>query len=163
GGSERGVRAFALPEDGPNHSSAEAERVPRFAFRYFSDTEAGRAAECGRSAAEVAAMLGAIAGDVIGSVHEGVRTKTKDFPLFTPDSRFTDDTVLSVAVAECLLRGRDYVDAFHDYFDAYPTAGYGGSFLWWASSRRREPYQNWGNGSAMRVSPVAYACATLEE
>src|SRR5205085_8921442 len=57
-------------------------------------------------------MLGAIAGDVIGSVHEGARTKTKDFPLFTPGSRFTDDTVLTIAVAECLLRGRDYVDMF---------------------------------------------------
>jgi ADP-ribosylglycohydrolase len=108
-------------------------------------------------------MLGAIAGDVIGSVHEGAGTKTKDFPLFTPGSRFTDDTVLTVAVADCLLRRREYVDAFHDYFDAYPTAGYGGTFFWWASSRRREPYQSWGNGSAMRVSPVAFAGATLDE
>jgi ADP-ribosylglycohydrolase len=108
-------------------------------------------------------MLGAIAGDVIGSVHEGTRTKTKDFPLFTPGSRFTDDTVLTIAVAECLLHGRDYVDAFHEYFAAYPTAGYGGTFLWWAASRRREPYNSWGNGSAMRVSPVAYAYSTLDE
>jgi ADP-ribosylglycohydrolase len=108
-------------------------------------------------------MLGAIAGDVIGSVHEGARTKTKDFPLFTPDSTFTDDTVLTVAVADCLLHGRDYVDALHDYFDAYPDAGYGGAFFWWASSRRREPYNSWGNGSAMRVSPVAYVGATLAE
>lgn len=108
-------------------------------------------------------MLGAIAGDVIGSVHEGARTKTKDFPLFTPRSRFTDDTVLTVAVAECLLRGRDYVDAFHDYFAAYPSRGFGGTFIHWASSRRREPYNSWGNGSAMRVSPVAYAATTIEE
>src|SRR5262245_48312432 len=108
-------------------------------------------------------MLGAIAGDVIGSTHEGTGTKTKDFPLFTTDSRFTDDTVLTVAVAECLLRGRDYVDAFHDYFDAYPAAGYGAGFLWWAASRQREPYNSWGNGSAMRVSPVAYAGSTLAE
>jgi ADP-ribosylglycohydrolase len=108
-------------------------------------------------------MLGAIAGDVIGSVHEGARTKTNDFPLFTPDSRFTDDTVLTVAVADSLLRRRDYVDAFHDYFDAYPTAGYGGTFFWWASSRQRKPYNSWGNGSAMRVSPVAYVGATLGE
>jgi ADP-ribosylglycohydrolase len=108
-------------------------------------------------------MLGAIAGDVIGSVHEGTRTKTKDFPLFIPGSRFTDDTVLTVAVAECLLRGRDYVDTFHDYFDAYPLAGYGGTFLWWASTRQREPYNSWGNGSAMRVSPLAYVGATLDE
>ena len=108
-------------------------------------------------------MLGAIAGDVIGSVHERARTKTKDFPLFAADSRFTDDTVLTVAVAEVLLHGRDYADAFHDYFDAYPAAGYGGTFLWWASSRSREPYNSWGNGSAMRVSPVAYFAPTLEE
>lgn len=107
-------------------------------------------------------MLGAIAGDVIGSVHEGARTKTKAFPLITPESRFTDDTVLTVAVAECLLHGRDYVDAFHDYFETYPTAGYGGAFFWWACSKRREPYNSWGNGSAMRVSPVAYVAQTLE-
>src|SRR5262249_6887341 len=108
-------------------------------------------------------MLGAIAGDVIGSVHEGARTKTKAFPLLTPSSQFTDDTVLTVAVAECLMHGRDYVDMFHEYFDAYPTAGYGGNFLWGASSRRREADNSWGNGSAMRVSPVAYVHATLEE
>src|SRR5438477_8478534 len=108
-------------------------------------------------------MLGAIAGDVIGSVHEGTRTKTKDFPLLTPESRFTDDTVLTVAVADCLLHGRDYVDAFHDYFNAYQNAGYGGTFYLWAMSRRREPYKSWGNGSAMRVSPVAYVGTTLAE
>src|SRR6516225_7321188 len=108
-------------------------------------------------------MLGAIAGDVIGSVHEGAGTKTKDFPLLTPESRFTDDTVLTVAVADCLLHGRGYVDALHDYFYAYPDAGYGSTFWLWASSRRREPYKSWGNGSAMRVSPVASAGATLEE
>jgi ADP-ribosylglycohydrolase len=108
-------------------------------------------------------MLGAIAGDVIGSVHEGTRTKTKDFPLLTPESRFTDDTVLTVAVADCLLYRRDYVDALHDYFHAYPDAGYGGTFFLWASSRCREPYRSWGNGSAMRVSPVAYVGTTLDE
>lgn len=108
-------------------------------------------------------MLGAIAGDVIGSVHERARTKTKAFPLLVADSRFTDDTVLTVAVADSLLHGRDYVDSLHDYFDAYPEAGYGSTFWLWASSRRRTPYQSWGNGSAMRVSPVAYAGETLEE
>jgi ADP-ribosylglycohydrolase len=108
-------------------------------------------------------VLGAIAGDVIGSVHEVARTKTKDFPLLTPESRFTDDTVLTVAVADCLLNERDYVDALHDYFHAYPDAGYGGTFYDWANARRREPYQSWGNGSAMRVSPVAYVVTTLDE
>jgi ADP-ribosylglycohydrolase len=108
-------------------------------------------------------MIGAIAGDVIGSVHEGSGTKTKDFPLFVEDSRFTDDTVLTVAVAQRLLHGGDYIDLFHDYFHAYPQAGYGGSFIQWAGYRRREPYNSWANGSAMRVGPVGFACDTLTE
>ena len=108
-------------------------------------------------------MLGAIAGDVIGSVHEGARTKTKVFPLFVDDSTFTDDTVMTIAVAEALLRKRDYVDSFHDWFHAYPDAGYGATFFHWCTTRRRTPYQSWGNGSAMRVSPVAYVNDTLEE
>lgn len=108
-------------------------------------------------------MLGAIAGDVIGSVHERAGTKTKDFPLFTAASRFTDDTVLTLAVADALLTGRDYADAFHDYFHHYPDAGYGGTFYRWAAGRVRTPYGSWGNGSAMRVSPVAYAFGTLDE
>jgi ADP-ribosylglycohydrolase len=108
-------------------------------------------------------MLGAIAGDVIGSVHEGAATKTKDFPLFVADSRFTDDTVLTVAVAEKLLHGGTYIDLYHDYFHAYPQAGYGGSFIRWAGYRRRDPYNSWGNGSAMRVSPVGIACETMGE
>ena len=70
-------------------------------------------------------MFGAIAGDVIGSVHEFDAPKTTEFELFVPESRFTDDTVLAVAVADCLLHGLDYVDAFHAYGAAYPSAGYG--------------------------------------
>jgi ADP-ribosylglycohydrolase len=107
-------------------------------------------------------MLGAIAGDIIGSVHEGAGTKTKQFPLFTPESCFTDDTVLTVAVADVLLNGRDFVGTFHDYFHRHPNAGYGGSFIRWARQRSREPYNSWGNGSAMRVSPVGFAFDTLE-
>jgi ADP-ribosylglycohydrolase len=108
-------------------------------------------------------MLGAIAGDVIGSVHEGARTKTKEFPLFVPDSTFTDDTVLTVAVADCLLHGGNYVDALHKYYHSYPFAGYGGTFKRWAAFRERQPYRSWGNGSAMRVSPVAYVHDSLDE
>ncbi len=108
-------------------------------------------------------MLGAIVGDVIGSVHEVARTKTKDFPLFTEGSRFTDDTVMTAAVADRLLNSRGYVDAFHDYFHAYPDAGYGKTFWMWCTARRRDPYQSYGNGSAMRVSPVAYAFQSLDE
>ena len=108
-------------------------------------------------------MLGAIAGDVIGSVHEVAGTKTKDFPLFDEYCRFTDDTVMTCAVAEKLLRGGDYVDLFHEYVLEYPTAGYGGSFIRWAANRSREPYNSWGNGSAMRVSPVGVVFDSVEE
>jgi len=108
-------------------------------------------------------MLGAIAGDVIGSVHEHTETKSTDFDLFTPGCRFTDDTVLTVAVADCLVNGREYVDAFHDYFLAYPNAGYGYRFFHWASSGNRSPYDSWGNGSAMRVAPVGHAFDSLDD
>ncbi len=108
-------------------------------------------------------MLGAITGDIIGSVHEHAGTKTKQFPLFVPHSRSTDDTVLTMAVADALLNGHDYVDCFHVYVSSYPDAGYGRSFMRWAHGRNREPYNSFGNGSAMRVSPVAYAFETLDE
>jgi ADP-ribosylglycohydrolase len=102
-------------------------------------------------------MLGAIAGDVIGSVHEFEATKSMDFELFAAGSTFTDDTVLAVAVADCLLNGREYIDTFHEYVRAYPRAGYGLRFLNWASSEHRDPYNSWGNGSAMRVPAVGHA------
>jgi ADP-ribosylglycohydrolase len=102
-------------------------------------------------------MLGAIAGDIIGSAYEHHPIKTTDFPLFGPGSRFTDDTVLTVAVAHALLEGGDYVPFLKDYAETYPHAGYGGAFFQWALSEDAEPYNSWGNGSAMRVSPVAYA------
>ncbi|MHC4933948.1 MAG: ADP-ribosylglycohydrolase family protein [Planctomycetota bacterium] len=108
-------------------------------------------------------MLGAIAGDIIGSVHEFLGEKTKDFPLFVETSRFTDDTVLTIAVADCLLTGASYVDRFHEYTRAYPDRCYGCGFFQWVQSGSREPYDSWGNGSAMRVSPIAYAFETLEE
>src|SRR5581483_5838784 len=108
-------------------------------------------------------MLGAIAGDVIGSVHEAAATKTKRFPLFTPESCFTDDTVLTAAVAEVLVAGGEYTRAFHRYFRAYPDAGYGGQFRLWCQLRQTEPYNSWGNGAAMRVSPVGLALDRLED
>jgi ADP-ribosylglycohydrolase len=108
-------------------------------------------------------MIGAIAGDIIGSAHEAAGTKTKHFELFDEYARFTDDTVLTVAVADSILSGTDLVGALHKYFDRYPQAGYGGTFIRWSLKRQREPYNSWGNGSAMRVSPVAYAYDTLEE
>jgi ADP-ribosylglycohydrolase len=108
-------------------------------------------------------MLGAIVGDVIGSVHEGAGTKTKDFPLFVEGTTFTDDSVLTVAVAEWILTGRDLVDLLHSYTETYPGRGYGGMFHHWARRRVREPYNSFGNGAAMRVSPVGFAFDTIEE
>ena len=107
-------------------------------------------------------MLGAIAGDVIGSSHEFLPEKTTEFELFVPESRFTDDTVLAVAVADCLLHGLDYVDAFHAYGAAYPSAGYGLRFHQWLLNGDRRPYNSFGNGSAMRVPAVGYAFDSLE-
>ncbi len=108
-------------------------------------------------------MIGAIVGDVIGSRFERHPTKYTDFELFTNDSRFTDDTVLSVAVADWLMNGGDLRSYFYDYVDRYPDAGYGGTFRNWAVSRETEPYGSWGNGSAMRVAPVGYTQATLAD
>jgi ADP-ribosylglycohydrolase len=108
-------------------------------------------------------MLGAIAGDIIGSVHEFQPEKTMDFPLFAEGSRFTDDTVHTIAVADCLLTGASYVDKLHEYTRDYPDRCYGLRFWHWVKSGSREPYNSWGNGAAMRVSPVGFAKPTLEE
>lgn len=102
-------------------------------------------------------MFGAIAGDVIGSYFEGFSTKRTDFAMFQPGTRFTDDTVLTVAVADCILNGLDYARTLREYARRYPEAGYGAMFQRWARSDSLGPYNSCGNGSAMRVSPVAFA------
>ena len=107
-------------------------------------------------------MLGAIAGDIIGSVYEGNNIKTKEFPLFSSGCRFTDDTVLTIAVADVLLNGGNYTEWFKDYCRRYPNAGYGMNFRNWALSSRTEPYNSWGNGSAMRVSPIGFVLKDLD-
>jgi ADP-ribosylglycohydrolase len=108
-------------------------------------------------------MIGAIAGDIVGSVYEHNPVKTKDFPLFNSQCRFTDDTVLTVAVAEAILSGRSYKESIIRIGRNYPFAGYGGLFIQWLSSDDPQPYNSWGNGSAMRVSPVGFAFTTEEE
>jgi ADP-ribosylglycohydrolase len=108
-------------------------------------------------------MLGTIAGDVIGSIYERRRIKHTDFPLFSTESRFTDDTVLSVATAHALLTGQSYADAYHEFGNRYPRAGYGGGFRHWLSRDDRAPYGSFGNGSAMRVGPVGLAMRTVDE
>jgi len=103
-------------------------------------------------------MRGAIAGDVIGAPYEWNRIKTTDFPLFRSESHWTDDTVLTVAVAEALLGDGDYRVALRSWGVRYPHAGYGGMFRrWLASPSRWSPaYNSFGNGSAMRVSAVGW-------
>ena len=108
-------------------------------------------------------MIGAIAGDIIGSVYEARPIKSKDFPLFDPRCTFTDDSVLTIAVALAILAGKPYRDTVLEIGRRYPHAGYGGSFIRWLMSDNPRPYNSWGNGAAMRVSPVGFAFATVEE
>ena len=108
-------------------------------------------------------MLGAIAGDIIGSVYEFNNIKSTDFVLITAESDFTDDSVLTVATADCILRQGSYSDFYRRYYRKYPGRGYGGMFHEWGSSDNAGPYNSFGNGSAMRVSPVGFAFDTIEE
>jgi ADP-ribosylglycohydrolase len=108
-------------------------------------------------------MLGAIAGDIIGSVYEWNNIKSKEFDLFSPEAFFTDDSVLTVALAEEILNKADYGQMMKKYYCRYPDAGYGGSFHKWAKGADHKPYNSWGNGSAMRTSPVGYAFENLDD
>src|SRR6516164_6545211 len=108
-------------------------------------------------------MIGAIAGDIIGSVYEFEGIKSKQFDLFSPDCCFTDDTVLTVALAESILTGNDYASLMRAYYRRYPDAGYGGLFHGWARALESQPYNSWGNGAAMRISSVGFAFDTLDE
>lgn len=104
-------------------------------------------------------MLGAIVGDIIGSVYEWHNIKTKDFPLFRNDCFFTDDTVMTCAIADAIMNGGkqdDFIDSMKKYGRMYPNAGYGENFRTWIFSDSRKPYNSFGNGSAMRVSPCAW-------
>lgn len=107
-------------------------------------------------------MIGAIAGDIIGSPYEWFRVKITDFELFTKESRFTDDTVLTVAIADCILNKKDYAKTLREYGRTYPHAGYGGWFVNWLFSDSPRPYNSYGNGSAMRVSPIGFAFDDLD-
>jgi len=107
-------------------------------------------------------MIGALAGDIIGSVYEWDNIKTKDFELFSERCFFTDDSILTIALADTILTGRPYVENLKTFFHWYPDGGYGGSFQRWAQSANAAPYNSWGNGAAMRISPVGYAYADLK-
>lgn len=104
-------------------------------------------------------MLGAIIGDIVGSVYEFDNIKTKEFELFKPSCRFTDDTVMTCAVADAIMNGgseSDFIRSMKKYGRMYPHAGYGGRFRIWLRSMDTESYNSFGNGSAMRVSPCAW-------
>jgi ADP-ribosylglycohydrolase len=107
-------------------------------------------------------MKGAILGDIIGSRLERSGPKTTDFDLFTTECRFTDDTVLTIAVADAIINQRDYGATIKDYALRYPKAGYGGTFKKWMFDELEEEYSSWGNGSAMRVSPVGWLFNDIE-
>ncbi|MDP4143087.1 MAG: ADP-ribosylglycohydrolase family protein [Bacillota bacterium] len=122
-------------------------------------------------------MFGAIAGDVIGSTYEWHNVKNIEFELFSRESRFTDDTVMTIAVAEAILNKRKFKNPFKDnahskeayayalkaYGKRHPNAGYGNMFNEWLSAKSIKPYNSFGNGSAMRVSPVGFAFNSIEE
>lgn len=117
-------------------------------------------------------MLGAIVGDIIGSEFEfkPLEGEWDSFPLFSASSRFTDDTVMTLAVADALRRGygKDglhdlFIDSMHTFGRKWLTAGYGQRFYRWLIKHRRDPYNSFGNGSAMRVSPVGWVARSLAE
>jgi len=109
-------------------------------------------------------MLGAIIGDIIGSVYEFRNIRKKDFqPLFHPQCFYTDDSVLTIALADAILTNRPYQDLMREYYQRYPDRGYGGMFHSWAQSSNPMPSNSWGNGAAMRISPTGFAYSTLEE
>ena len=120
-------------------------------------------------------MIGAILEDIVGSIYEFDNIKTKEFELFDKECFFTDDSVMTIAIAEALMQTEEIneenledfkenlITVMHEIGVKYPDCGYGGHFLVWILRNKREPYNSFGNGSAMRVSAVGWYARTLEE
>ena len=112
-------------------------------------------------------MLGAIIGDVVGSRFEFNNIKTKEFELVGEGTSMTDDSIMTIAVDECLVKGyaepRDVVNTLKKWGRRYPNAGYGGHFFYWVLGDATEPYNSCGNGSAMRVSGVGWFAKSEDE
>ena len=101
-------------------------------------------------------MLGAIIGDIVGSIYEASPIKTKDFPFFGEYCRFTDDSVCAIAIADILLHDLPPAETMQAWCRRHPYRGYGGNFGMWIYANPPEPYGSYGNGAAMRVSPAAF-------
>jgi len=101
-------------------------------------------------------MIGSIIGDVVGVPFEFAPTKDKDFVMFSNSATFSDDSILTIATADALLNKLTYEEAYLKWSKNYPRRGYGNMFLEWIENDDRKPYNSYGNGSAMRVSPIAY-------
>lgn len=101
-------------------------------------------------------MIGAIIGDIVGSRFEFNNHRSTDFELFHKDCNFTDDTIMTVATADALLNNKDFASAYREWGHKYPMpmGGYGASFAYWLNSPHPQPYNSFGNGAAMRVSPI---------
>ena len=113
-------------------------------------------------------MLGALVGDIIGSIYEFCNTKSMDFDLFTPWNNFTDDSVMTLAVAKWLMEDEAHtinylIGCMQELGNRYPNAGYGSRFGVWLEEEDPQPYNSWGNGAGMRVSPVGLYAKTLDE
>lgn len=114
-------------------------------------------------------MLGAIIGDIVGSRFEFNNIKTKNFELFDETCRLTDDSIMTIAVADCILKGyvpnnkNGIIDTIKHWGKKYPGAGYGGRFFYWVLSDEREAYNSYGNGAAMRISSIGWISNTYEE
>jgi ADP-ribosylglycohydrolase len=108
-------------------------------------------------------LIGTIIGDIIGSAYEHHPTKSVDFALVTPFTKFTDDTVLTVATMDVYLSGKTFTKSYQEYTLNYPLRGYGSSFDRWVRQRETLPYNSFGNGSAMRVSPIGWLFDTADE
>jgi ADP-ribosylglycohydrolase len=108
-------------------------------------------------------MIGAISGDIIGSLYEASPIKTENFRLFHQYSRFTDDTVMTIAIAESIILNISYAENMQKWGRKYPDAGYGISFYHWLFAKNPKPYNSWGNGAAMKVSPIGFAFNSIEE
>jgi ADP-ribosylglycohydrolase len=107
-------------------------------------------------------MFGAIVGDIAGSPYERINCKGEWCEIFAPGARFTDDTVLTLATADHFVFGDSYADVYKQFGRNYPYAGYGASFREWMLAENPQPYNSWGNGSAMRVSPIAWVGDNLD-